>query len=114
MFRKNIFKKFFFYGLVSTHLTPKLQYFVWLHLIRGTKKQFKFILYMNRTKEQLDQYISFFSKILGRKQNVLIRILICPFMDFIKILEKQKTENEIWFNKNSLFLLPFVNKNHCA
>ena len=35
-------------------------------------------------------------------------------MDFIKILEKQKTENEIWFNKNSLFLLPIVNKIHCA
>ena len=51
---------YFFYGLVSTHLTPKPQYFVWLHLIRGTKKQFKFILYMNRTKEQLDQYISLF------------------------------------------------------
>ena len=48
------------------------------------------------------------------KQNVLIRILICPFMDFIKILEKQKTENEIWFNKDSLLLLPFVNKIHCA
>ena len=48
------------------------------------------------------------------KQNLLIKILICPFMDFIKILEKQKTENEIWFNKNSLFLLPFVNKIHCA
>ena len=71
---------------------------------------------MNRTKEQLDQYISLFFKNIRPKgkQNVLIRILICPFMDFIKILEKQKAENEIWFNGNSLFLLPFVNKNHCA
>ena len=71
---------------------------------------------MNRTKEQLDQYISLFFKNIRPKgkQNVLIRILIRPFMDFIKILEKQKTENEIWFNKNSLLLLPFVNKIHCA
>ena len=64
---------------------------------------------MNRTKEQLD----FKNTRPKGKRNVLIRILICPFMDFIKILD-QKTENEIWFNKNSLFLLPFFNKIHCA
>ena len=71
MFRKKIYL-FFFLWLVSTHLTPKSQYFVWLHLIRGTKKQFKFILFMNRTKEQLDKYISLFNIRPKGKQNVLI------------------------------------------
>ena len=42
-FLKGVQEKHFFYGLVSTHLTPKPQYFVWLHLIRGTLRITKFI-----------------------------------------------------------------------